>query len=142
MGKISTSLQRRPTWRLNAKLVPYVLLAPFVVLFLIFGLFPLVFSLFLAFQSWEPTSGLASMTYVGLDNFIFTLEDEWFWKSIKNTFGWLLYQVFLSISLQSHWRASFMHSSNAPAMPQWVSIFTLHHVDCGNCHDVQHPVLD
>ena len=61
MAKISTTLQRRPTWRLNAKLVPYVLLAPFVVLFLIFGLFPLVFSLFLAFQSWEPTSCLATM---------------------------------------------------------------------------------
>ena len=78
----------RKRWRLHAKHVPYVLLAPFVLLFFIFGLFPLLFSLFLAFQSWEPTSGLSSMTYVGLDNFIFTLEDEWFWKSINNTF-WL-----------------------------------------------------
>ena len=78
----------RKRWRLHAKHVPYVLLAPFVLLFFIFGLFPLLFSLFLAFQSWEPTSGLSSMTYVGLDNFIFTLEDEWFWKSMHNTF-WL-----------------------------------------------------
>ena len=117
MAKISTTLQRRPTWRLNAKLAPYVLLAPFVVLFLIFGLFPLVFSLFLAFQSWEPTSGLASMTYVGLDNFIFTLEDEWFWKSIKNTF-WLaavsgIPQHLIAIPLACVIHAQFKRTRNA-----------------------------
>ncbi|MEY4448270.1 MAG: hypothetical protein RLZZ433_1285 [Pseudomonadota bacterium] len=84
----TSNTTNRKRWRLHAKHVPYVLLAPFVLLFFIFGLFPLLFSLFLAFQSWEPTSGLSSMTYVGLDNFIFTLEDEWFWKSINNTF-WL-----------------------------------------------------
>ncbi len=65
-----------------------MLISPFLILFFVFGLFPLIFSLYLAFQSWEPTSGLASMKYVGLDNFIFALEDEWFWKSLKNT-GWL-----------------------------------------------------
>jgi multiple sugar transport system permease protein len=75
-------------WRVTPGQVPYVLLAPFLLLFLIFGLFPLCFSFYLAFQSWEPTSGLSSMTYVGWENFVFTLEDEWFWKSISNTF-WL-----------------------------------------------------
>ena len=67
---------------------PYVLLLPFLALFLVFGLFPLLFSLFLAFQSWEPTSGLSAMDYVGLSNFGFALQDEWFWKSLKNTL-WL-----------------------------------------------------
>lgn len=67
---------------------PYVLLLPFLALFLVFGLFPLLFSLFLAFQSWEPTSGLSAMDYVGLSNFSFALQDEWFWKSLKNTL-WL-----------------------------------------------------
>jgi multiple sugar transport system permease protein len=68
--------------------VPYVLLLPFLLLFLVFGLFPLMFSLYLAFQSWEPTSGLGAMDYVGLSNFAFALQDEWFWKSLKNTL-WL-----------------------------------------------------
>jgi multiple sugar transport system permease protein len=74
--------------RLSPKAAPYVLLSPFVFLFLVFGLFPLLFSLYLAFQSWEPTSGLSSMSFVGGDNFVFALNDEWFWKSLKNT-GWL-----------------------------------------------------
>jgi multiple sugar transport system permease protein len=80
--KLPAALRLSPAW------TPYVLLAPFVGLFLVFGLFPLLFSLFLAFQTWEPTSGLDAMQYVGLENFAFALQDEWFWKSLKNT-GWL-----------------------------------------------------
>lgn len=81
-------MTRRLLPRLSPQAVPYVLLSPFVVLFLVFGVFPLGFSFFLAFQSWEPTSGLASMKFVGLDNFAFAITDEWFWKSLKNT-AWL-----------------------------------------------------
>ena len=80
--KLPDALRLSPRW------TPYVLLSPFVVLFLVFGVFPLAFSLWIAFQSWEPTSGLAAMQFVGLDNFVFALGDEWFWKSLMNT-GWL-----------------------------------------------------
>ena len=81
-------MTRRLLPRLSPQAVPYVLLSPFVLLFLVFGVFPLGFSFFLAFQSWEPTAGLASMKFVGLDNFAFAITDEWFWKSLKNT-AWL-----------------------------------------------------
>lgn len=80
--KIPASLRLSPEW------APYIFLSPFVVLFAVFGLFPLLFSLYLAFQSWEPTSGLGAMTFVGVGNFTFALQDEWFWKSLWNT-GWL-----------------------------------------------------
>ena len=73
---------------LPVRWAPYVFLAPFVVLFAVFGVFPLLFSLWLAFQSWEPTAGLGAMRFVGLDNFTFALADAWFWKSMINT-GWL-----------------------------------------------------
>ncbi len=67
---------------------PYAFLAPFLVLFVVFGLFPLLFSLFLAFQDWNPAAGLEAMHFVGLDNFRFALGDEWMWKSMWNTL-WL-----------------------------------------------------
>lgn len=67
---------------------PYLLVSPFLILFAVFGLFPLLFSLWLAFQSWEPTSGIDAMRFVGLDNFVFALTDGWFWKSLRNTL-WL-----------------------------------------------------
>jgi multiple sugar transport system permease protein len=79
---------QRRVWRLSPKYVPYLLVSPFLILFLVFGVFPLVFSFYLAFQSWEPTAGLSSMKFVGLGNFAFAITDEWFWKSLKNT-AWL-----------------------------------------------------
>ena len=76
------------TLRLSPRWAPYVFISPFLVLFAVFGVFPLLFSLHRAVQSWEPTSGLDSMSFVGLENFAFALQDEWFWKSLKNTL-WL-----------------------------------------------------
>jgi multiple sugar transport system permease protein len=80
---------RRPAFlRLSPRWAPYVFISPFLVLFAVFGVLPLLFSLWLAFQSWEPTSGLDAMEWVGWSNFAFALQDEWFWKSLKNT-AWL-----------------------------------------------------
>ncbi|HVK54120.1 MAG TPA: sugar ABC transporter permease [Burkholderiales bacterium] len=77
-----TAHRRSQSW------TPYLFLSPFIFLFAIFGLFPLLFSLYLAFQSWEPTSGLANMKFVGFENFQFVLTDPWYWASLWNTF-WL-----------------------------------------------------
>jgi len=103
--------------RLSPETVPYVLLSPFVLLFLVFGVFPLGFSFFLAFQSWEPTSGVASMKFVGLDNFAFAIGDEWFWKSLKNT-AWLALaagvpQHVVAIPLAYFIHTSFKRTRNA-----------------------------
>ena len=96
--------------RLSPKAAPYVLLLPFVILFFVFGLFPLLFSLYLAFHSWEPSSGIAAMKFVGLDNFSFALEDEWFWKSLKNT-GWMALASGVPQHLVAIPLAVFIHSS-------------------------------
>lgn len=96
--------------RLSPRWTPYVLLSPFIVLFLVFGLFPLCFSLYLAFQSWEPTSGLGAMHFVGWDNFVFALQDEWFWKSLKNT-AWLALAAGVPQHLVAIPLACFIHTS-------------------------------
>jgi len=67
---------------------PYVLISPFIVLFLVFGLFPILFSFVLMFHSWDPVKGLASMEFVGLENLSFALEDPLVWTSLGNTL-WL-----------------------------------------------------
>jgi len=106
-----------PVARLTPRRVPYVLLLPFVGLFLVFGLFPLLFSLMLAFHSWEPTSGLDAMVFVGIDNFSFALADPWFWKSMKNTL-WLALaagvpQHLVAIPLACLLNAAFQRWRNA-----------------------------
>jgi multiple sugar transport system permease protein len=110
-------MTRRLLPRLSPETVPYVLLSPFVLLFLVFGVFPLGFSFFLAFQSWEPTAGLSSMKFVGLDNFAFAIGDEWFWKSLKNT-AWLALaagvpQHVVAIPLAYFIHTSFKRTRNA-----------------------------
>ncbi|MEY3251224.1 MAG: hypothetical protein RL227_197, partial [Pseudomonadota bacterium] len=89
---------------------PYVLISPFLLLFAVFGVFPLLFSLYLAFQAWEPTSGLDTMQYVGLGNFVFALQDPWFWKSLKNT-AWLALMSGVPQHLVAIPLAAFIHAS-------------------------------
>jgi multiple sugar transport system permease protein len=64
---------------------PYVLISPFLLLFLVFGLFPIVFSFVLMFHMWDPVQGLGSMKYVGLENVMFAIEDPLVWTSLGNT---------------------------------------------------------
>jgi len=102
--KLPAALRLSPRW------APYVFLSPFVVLFAVFGIFPLIFSLYLAFQSWEPTSGLEAMTFVSLENFAFALRDDWFWKSLKNT-AWLALASGVPQHLVAIPLAVFIHNS-------------------------------
>jgi multiple sugar transport system permease protein len=96
--------------RLSPRWAPYVLISPFLLLFAVFGVFPLLFSLVLAFQAWEPTSGLDTMQYVGLGNFVFALQDPWFWKSLENT-AWLALMSGVPQHLVAIPLAAFIHAS-------------------------------
>ncbi|MBF0778892.1 carbohydrate ABC transporter permease [Streptococcus cuniculi] len=64
------------------KYVPYLFISPFYILFLIFGLFPIVFAGILAFNKWD---GLGEMRFVGWGNFIRLIHDADFYLSVKNT---------------------------------------------------------
>ncbi|MCX6130408.1 MAG: sugar ABC transporter permease, partial [Proteobacteria bacterium] len=55
--------------RLSRGLAPYVFLSPYLLLFGVFGVFPLLFSIYLSFHSWNPVEGMDAMRFVGLENF-------------------------------------------------------------------------
>ena len=72
-------------------LAQYLAISPFFLLFGIFGLFPMVFLLVLAFHYWD---GVGEMRFVGLDQFQFLLTDGTFWLSLVNTVQiWVLSTV-------------------------------------------------
>ncbi|MCK6264043.1 sugar ABC transporter permease [Vibrio sp. ZSDE26] len=72
--------------RLNLKaLTPYGFLLPFLIIFSVFGIFPLLFSVFLSFQVWNPVEGMDAMRFVGFENYSIALTDPWLWRSLKNT---------------------------------------------------------
>ena len=64
---------------------PYLFLAPFFVIFLVFGLFPLGFSIVLSLHQWDPAAGLGSMRWVGMENYRYALTDPWLRRSLYNT---------------------------------------------------------
>ncbi|SEF84854.1 carbohydrate ABC transporter permease [Vibrio hangzhouensis] len=75
--------------RLSLKaLTPYGFLLPFLIIFSVFGIFPLMFSVYLSFHEWNPVEGLGAMNYVAFENYHIALTDPWLWRSLKNTF-WL-----------------------------------------------------
>ncbi|MFD1849737.1 carbohydrate ABC transporter permease [Oceanobacillus bengalensis] len=63
----------------------YLYVSPFFILFMVFGLFPILFSFYLGFQQWNGIGGFGSMEFIGLQNFKWILTDPIFWKSLLNT---------------------------------------------------------
>jgi cellobiose transport system permease protein len=78
--------------RLDTKVSPYLYVAPFFVLFAIFGAFPLGYT---AWVSLTNRNLLDQHTqFVGLANYTALLHDSYFWNAVENTLGiWVLSTV-------------------------------------------------
>ena len=64
------------------KLAPYVFISPYYILFLVFGAFPIAFSLVISFTEWSPGK---SSGFVGLRNYQMLLTDKNFHLAVVNT---------------------------------------------------------
>lgn len=80
----------------NQRLAPYLFVAPFVILFAVFGLYPLVRSVYLALHQ---TAGPEAQVFVGLDNFRFLFSDPLFWKAVRNTVIFAIFSVLIQVPL-------------------------------------------
>lgn len=73
------------------RLAPYAYVAPFFVIFAIFGLVPLLFTFVVSMFAWNP---IGDQTFIGTDNFSRLLGDARFWNAVGNTFSiWILSTV-------------------------------------------------
>ncbi|XTZ13329.1 carbohydrate ABC transporter permease [Micromonospora echinospora] len=82
----ASSRWRERLYRFDVRYLPYLLIAPFFLLFAVFGLFPIVFNGVVALRTWrldDPTRD----GWAGLDNFRRLLSDGDFWNALYNTFG-------------------------------------------------------
>ncbi|MFP4353721.1 MAG: carbohydrate ABC transporter permease [Phycisphaerae bacterium] len=80
----------------SQRLAPYLFVAPFVILFAVFGLYPLVRSVYLALHQ---TAGPGAQVFVGLDNFRFMFSDPLFWKAVRNTVIFAVFSVLVQVPL-------------------------------------------
>ena len=77
----------RPLDRWWRRAAPYVFVSPFYLIFLAFGLLPIVFSLGVSLYDWRGTTPGA---FVGLTNYQVLLRDPAFYTALRNTvFVWL-----------------------------------------------------
>lgn len=81
-------------WRRGAGL--YLTTAPFILIFLAFSLFPVMFSAYLGFASWD---GFSDPSWVGLENYLGAWKDPIFRKAIWNTAYVWFWSTLLTIGL-------------------------------------------
>lgn len=77
-------------------LAPWLFLTPFLGLFALFTVWPLLHSLVLAMQQ---TYGPGHTTWVGLHNFKFLITDPLFWKATGNTVKFALGSLFIQLPI-------------------------------------------
>ncbi|WP_205474104.1 carbohydrate ABC transporter permease [Nocardioides sp. SYSU D00038] len=76
-----TFRQRLSRW--DVRFAPYLYISPFFLLFLVVGMFPLVFTGWVSVHEWSLIGGKGE--FVGLDNYRAVFEDRYFWRALRNT---------------------------------------------------------
>ncbi|WP_329276463.1 carbohydrate ABC transporter permease [Streptomyces sp. NBC_01451] len=75
-------LSRR--WQRDVRWSPYAFVSPFFVLFIAFGLFPLIYTGWASLHTVELTAP-TDMDWVGMRNYTRIFDDDFFWNAAKNT---------------------------------------------------------
>jgi multiple sugar transport system permease protein len=79
---------RQGFWRRNQRtLAPALFLAPGIIMFTIYVIYPIIQSMWLSFYDWD---GLGPKTWVGLGNYIELGDDDAFYTSLDNNIIWLV----------------------------------------------------
>ena len=75
-------------WQRNRlSIMPWVFLAPGLIMFLVYVILPIFQSVAISFYKWD---GLSPAEYVGISNYIKLFDDEYFYISLKNNLLWLI----------------------------------------------------
>ncbi len=95
MAQIQKTPHRSSRWQ-QAKRArwAYVFISPFYILFAIFGLYPMLLSIYLSFTRWK---GVGPMSFAGLVNYQLVLKDKIFWQSMAN--GIILFFLYVPVML-------------------------------------------
>jgi multiple sugar transport system permease protein len=81
---------------LRKRLLPYLLVSPYLIFVMVFVVFPVLFCFFLTFNKWNIIS---PMKFIGTDNYSRLFHDRLFWKAIGNTLKFLLLHIPLQLAI-------------------------------------------
>ncbi|MEW2380585.1 sugar ABC transporter permease [Micromonospora sp. NPDC047707] len=113
--------------RLDLRFSPYLYIAPFFVIFGIFGLYPMLRTAWMSLHDWNL---IGDHTFIGFDNYTKLVTDEYFWNATFNTFGIFLLstvpQLLLALFLANLLNRTFLRARTlfrmAIFMPNVVSV--------------------
>ena len=75
-------------WHRNRlRIMPWVFLAPGLIMFLIYVILPIFQSIVISFYEWD---GLSPAVFIGISNYIELFDDEYFYTSLWNNVLWLV----------------------------------------------------
>lgn len=104
-------------FNVKEKSVPYLFIAPFLIIFTIFFIIPSIYSLYLSFCNY---AGFGKITFVGFNNYLAIFKSNFFWKSINNT---LFYYIghFIPVMVISFLLAVILYS-NALRLEKFIKV--------------------
>ena len=76
-------------YALRKKLAPLLFLGPFLIVFLIFMIYPILYSVILSFSKYRA----GKIVFTGIKNYTYLLTDPFFFQSLRVTFTILIIQV-------------------------------------------------
>jgi ABC-type sugar transport system permease subunit len=90
----TTYRRAQSSWwaRHQRAIAPYLFIAPFFLLFVVFGLYPIVYSFWLSFLKGF---GFGAKTFVGLANYAHLVQDDRYLRAVLNTTYYALGSVFI-----------------------------------------------
>ena len=77
------------------KIKPYLFIAPALIVFLVFSIYPILSMIQLSFFDWDLVS--VNKTFVGIQNYLDLFKDKMFWQTISNTFVYMILTVLLGV---------------------------------------------
>lgn len=76
-------------YKLKQKLAPVIFIGPFLVVFIVFTIYPIIYSMVLSFSKYRS----GKIVFVGIKNYTYLFTDPYFYKALLNTFIILIIQV-------------------------------------------------
>lgn len=93
IGKRRIKAERKTTgveWRKKRGIVPYLFLAPYLIVFALFLLLPAIFGVYTSFTEWGI---LGTPKWIGLENYRWISHDPMFERAFRNTLYFTIYTV-------------------------------------------------
>lgn len=109
---------RRARWMLSkfdAKASPYLYISPYFLVFALVGAFPLIFTIWVSFRSWNLIGG--DQGFAGTSNYEAVFGQPYFWTALGNTLSIFVLSVVPQLFLSTF--IAVMLSSNLRAKTFW-----------------------